>query len=105
MLNRKSGKKSVTGSAVSQGKKSMQSAKSTKSVSSIQSRLVSGKKSSPEDNKPKKVIMRSPDLAALNLRAEDLSFSGLTLLPSEMFVCKFTSLFVLLHSYSFLANP
>ncbi|XP_067952197.1 malignant fibrous histiocytoma-amplified sequence 1 homolog [Watersipora subatra] len=81
----KSGKKS-TGSAVSQGKKSMTSAKSNKSVSSLQSRLLSAKKSTPEDNKPKKVIIKSPDLAALNLRTEDLSFSGLTSLPSEMFI-------------------
>lgn len=89
-MSRKSGKKSE--SAMSQGKKSQPSAKSAKSnrsaksVSSLQSRLLSAKKSTPEDNKPKKVIMKSPDLAALNLRTEDLAFSGLTSLPSEMFV-------------------
>ncbi|KAF6019473.1 hypothetical protein EB796_022215 [Bugula neritina] len=77
----KSGKK--IGSAMSQGKKSMTSAKS---VSSLQSRLLSAKKSTPEDNKPKKVMMRTPDLEALNLRTEDLSFSGLTQLPTEMFI-------------------
>ena len=76
-------------SAVSLGKKSMTSAKSTKSVSSIQSRLLSAKKSSPDDNKPKKVIIKSPDLAKLNLRTEDLSFSGLTQLPHDTFTGEF----------------
>jgi len=63
---------------------------SAKSVSSLQSRLLSAKKSTPEDNKPKKVMMRTPDLEALNLRTEDLSFSGLTQLPTEMFIGRFT---------------
>lgn len=80
MYYRKSGK-----SVLSQGKKSMTSAKSTKSVSSIQSRLLSAKKGSPEDNKPKKVIIKSPDLERLNLRTEDLAFSGLTQLPNDTF--------------------
>lgn len=58
---------------------------SAKSVTSLRSSLLSGKKSSTDDNKPKKVIIRTPELEALNLKTEDLAFTGLTQLPQDIF--------------------
>lgn len=67
---------------MSHSKKSVTSAKS---AVSLRSSLMSAKKSTPDDNKPKRVIIRAPELQELNLRTEDLSSTGLTQVPNDVF--------------------
>ena len=64
---------------------------SAKSAVSIQSSLLSAKKSPADDNKPKKVVIRVAELEELNLRTEDLSFTGLTQVPNDVFSGKLSA--------------